>query len=291
MENLISIFTTTYNRAHTLQKLYDSLVVQFTKNFDWIIVDDGSEDKTKELVDTWVEEKKIQIIYEKKKNEGKHIAINRGVELSKNELFFIVDSDDYLSQNATTIIEAYYPRIKDKAELAGVSFRRGTDEKTYIGSSINFEETELSVFDFRYKNNIIGDMAEVYKTNVLREFPFPKFDKERFCAESLIWNRLGLKYKMLLTSHIIYICHYLEGGLTNQSFELRKKSPKASTLGYSELESMPVPIKIKLKANTNYWRFAKYLDASWAQKIRKVNTIYSLIGFPLSLVFLLKDKK
>ena len=288
MENLISIFTPTYNRAHTLTQLYESLINQTTKNFEWIIVDDGSQDTTQDLVGLWISHNKIPIIYEKKENEGKHIAINRGVDLANNELFFIVDSDDYLIQNATTLIEAYYPKVKDKSKLGGISFRRGSNEETFIGSSNNFEEIEASVFDFRYTMNISGDMAEVYKTKVMRDFPFPKFKDEKFCTEAMVWNRIGLVYDILWTSHIIYICNYLEGGLTNQNFAIRKKSPRATTLFYSELERMPIPFISKLKANINYWRFAKFLKTSWTQKIKSMNPILSLFGFPLSLLFSIK---
>lgn len=291
MKKLITLFTPTYNRAHTLHILYESLKAQTSQNFEWVIVDDGSHDDTEALVTEWIKENKIPIVFEKKINEGKHIAINRGVKLSKSELFFIVDSDDYLTSNATSLIESYYPKIKNRKEMAGVSFRRGTDENNVIGSQSDFNDLELSIFDFRYQKKILGDMAEVYKTEILKQFPFPKFENEKFCAESLVWNRIGLHYKMLWTFPIIYICHYLEEGLTNKSFEIRKKSPHGSTLYYSEFEKMPIPWITKLKANINYWRFAKYLELSCTQKVKRVNPVLSLIGLPLSLVFLIKDNK
>lgn len=291
MEILLSIFTPTYNRANHLAQLYDSLCSQEEKNFEWIIVDDGSTDNTEEVVKSFKSENKIPINYFKKENEGKHIAINIGVEMAKGYLFFIVDSDDYLTKNATNKIAQYLPQIKDNHKLGGISFRRGHTETQLIGTKSFFDDVVLSIFDFRYRMNIKGDMAEVYKTEIMRKFPFPKFEKEKFCAESLVWNRIGLKYDMLWTSSIIYICHYLEDGLTNQNFEIRKKSPLSSTLYYSEFEKMPIPLLTKLKANINYWRFSKYVDISCAQKFKRVNPIYSLIGYPLSFVFLITDEK
>lgn len=291
MNNLVTIFTPTYNRAHTLPKLYESLGLQEKFNFEWLIVDDGSEDNTEELVRTWVLDSKFPITYEKKLNEGKHIAINKGVQLSKLDLFFIVDSDDYLLPNATQLIEQYYAQIKNNTKLAGVSFRRGTDEQTVIGSAQKFDDLQMDVFYFRYNKKIGGDMAEVYKTAILKKFPFPKFENERFCAESLVWNRIGLQYQLLWTSHIVYICNYLEGGLTSRMFEIRKKSPKAATLYYSEFMKLPIPLKDRLKGNINYWRFAKFLQVPFIDKIKQSNSPLSLLGFPLSLVFLLKDKK
>ena len=103
----ITIFTPTYNRAYTLKKLYDSIVVQDYSAIEWIIVDDGSSDSTKELVTSFIEENKIDIKYFYQENSGKHIAINRGVEEAQGELFFIVDSDDYLTKDALNIINKW----------------------------------------------------------------------------------------------------------------------------------------------------------------------------------------
>lgn len=291
MEILISIFTPAYNRADLLPRLYDSLKKQTGYNFEWIIVDDGSTDNTEETVKSFIAEGKMTITYFKKVNEGKHIAINKGVELAKGELFFIVDSDDYLTDDATEQIAAHYPQIKDRVDFAGVSFRRGKSETEYIGTDTTFEDIEASALDFRYKYHIDGDMAEVFKTRVMREFPFPKIAGERFCTEGLIWNRMALKYKLLWISKIIYIGEYLEGGLTDNSIKIRKKSPQYATLYYSEHEKMPIPFGQKIKANINFWRFARFANISFSKKWRKVNPVHSLIGFPLSLIFLLKESK
>ncbi len=89
MKNLVTIFTPTYNRAELLSKLYNSLVKQTNKNFEWVIVDDGSIDNTSEIVKEFISEQKIKINYYKQKNSGKHIAINKGVEIAQGELFLL----------------------------------------------------------------------------------------------------------------------------------------------------------------------------------------------------------
>lgn len=98
--NLLTIFTPSYNRAYILPKLYESLKRQTDKRFEWVIVDDGSVDDTESLVNGWINESLININYQKQQNQGKHIAINTGVEMANGELFFIVDSDDQLTLNA-----------------------------------------------------------------------------------------------------------------------------------------------------------------------------------------------
>lgn len=291
MEILISIFTPAYNRAHLLSRLYNSLVEQYAYNFEWIIVDDGSTDNTSEVVKGFVAENKIPITYFKKQNGGKHLAINKGVELAKGNLFFIVDSDDYLVKAATQLIEEYFPTINKVNDVAGVSFRRGYDGKTFIGSQYTFNDIVLNVYDFRYGLKVKGDMAEVYKTDILAQYPFPEFKGEIFCSEGLVWNRIAIKYKMLWTSKIIYIGEYLEGGLTDNSFTIRKNAPKATTLYYEELSKMEVPFFIKIKSIANYWRFAGYLNDSFLNKLKRINPLLSILSIPVILLLKIKDSK
>ncbi len=99
-KNVLTIFTPTYNRGYIINNLYDSLCCQTCKDFVWLIVDDDSIDNTKELVERWIEENKIKIIYYKQKHGGKHRAMNFAVENSKSEFFFTVDSDDKLTNDA-----------------------------------------------------------------------------------------------------------------------------------------------------------------------------------------------
>ena len=291
MNNLLTIFTPTYNRAALLPRLYESLKQQKLYNFEWVIVDDGSVDVTEEIVREFINASPFPIIYYQQNNQGKHIAINQGVQLAKNSLFFIVDSDDFLVADATDQIQKYYLQIQHKDEIAGVSFRRGYSETEVIGFPKHFDDFVANVFTFRLKKKISGDMAEVYKTEVLRNFTFPTVENEKFCAEGLIWNRIGLSYKLLWTSHLIYICNYLEGGLTDGSISNRKKSSTYATLYYSELSKSPISIKHKLIATINYWRFAAYQNVPFVVKAKRINVLNSLITLPLSLLFILKDIK
>lgn len=289
---MITIFTPTFNRAYIISDLYQSLLRQTHTDFEWLIVDDGSTDSTEALITSFIEEGKIMIRYYKQVNGGKHRAINKGVALAKGELFFIVDSDDYLTDDAVEKILNKYNNIANESEVAGVSFRRGYDFNQVIGHPVYFEDKLLSVFDFRYRLKVSGDQAEVYKTDVLKAFPFPMIEDEWFCPESLVWNQIGKNYQLLWTSDIIYICNYLADGLTAKITKLRMQSPIASMLTYSELESCDIPIKEKIKANINFWRFSfnssKY---STLQKFKKVNLGYTLIGLPLGFLLYLKDKK
>ncbi|CAM3673075.1 glycosyltransferase family 2 protein [Flavobacterium chungbukense] len=287
---LLTIFTPTYNRAYTLQNLYKSLLNQTCNDFEWLIIDDGSIDDTKQLVDVFIHERKLNINYIKTLNRGKHIAINKGVEEAKGELFFIVDSDDELPQNSVCDILLKYKKIQEDKNIAGVIGRRGYKNNTIIGNKGDYNELITNAIGFRYLYKISGDMAEVVKTEVLKNYKFPSFENEKFCPESLVWNRIALNYDFLWFNEVVYNCEYLEDGLTSNSVKIRMNSPNSSMLYYSELAKYKIPFKEKSKAVTNYWRFSFNTDFSIAEKFKNVSFLLSLFCMPLGYLMYKKDK-
>ena len=201
----ITIFTPTYNRAHLLPRLYDSLCKQTYIDFEWVIVDDGSSDKTDEVVLSFISNKLFSINYIKQKNGGKHRAINRGVKEAKGELFFIVDSDDMLPSNALDCVIKMYETIKNDYSFAGVVGIDSTINGDRISSGFNSDVLDCTEVEARCKYHIKGDMKEVFRTDVLREFPFPEIDGEKFCPEELQLVRISTKYKFRYYNNIIYI--------------------------------------------------------------------------------------
>lgn len=287
---MITVFTPSFNRAYTLHKLYESLCEQTYKDFEWVIVDDGSKDNTEELVAEFITEQQINITYHKQQNQGKHIAINKGVELAKGELFFIVDSDDILPKDSLEIIIQKYQAIKDDETIAGLAGRRGYISGGYIGTNKSYDDVIMTSIDFRFKKKIAGDMAEVYKTKVIRQYPFPQFEGERFCPEALVWKRIDQQYKMLWFSDIIYKGEYIPDGLTANIFKVRKNSPKASCLYYAEEAQYDTPAYQKIKSVANYWRFSIYDDISFWEKLQKVPLSKSIIALPVTAALIIKDK-
>ena len=110
---------------------------------------------------------------------GKHRAINRGVQLAKGDLFFIVDSDDQLPSNSIETVLTYYTQIADESSFAGVCGLKYYFSGEKVGGDFPYEVLDCNAIDFRYKYNLTGDMAEVFKTSILREYPFPEFENEK----------------------------------------------------------------------------------------------------------------
>ena len=198
---IFTIFTPTYNRAYLLSKLYESLKSQSFKDFEWLIVDDGSTDGTRDMVDGWTNEGLLNIRYYYQENGGKHRAINKGVPLASGEWFFIVDSDDYLPDNSLEIANKWMKSVENNESFAGVSGMRRINGNV---PKVNFEVLDLS--PLRINEYIRVDKAEIFKTAILKKYPFPDIPGEKFCAEGLIWSRIGLRYKLRYFNEVIYFC-------------------------------------------------------------------------------------
>lgn len=284
---MITILTPTYNRAHLLHRVFESLQNQTSKNFEWLIIDDGSQDNTADIVHSFFP-KNFEIHYHKKANGGKHTALNFGVQKAKGEFIVMLDSDDTLLHHT---IETLEKKIKSlPPHLGGIVGRRRYLNGKIVGSQDNFTEIISNSLNIRYQHNVTGDLVEVFKTSVMKEFPFPIFDKEKFCPEALVWNRIAQKYDLLFFNESIYQADYQPGGLTDTITKIRMQSPKASMTHYSELASYKIPLKEKIKASINFWRFSfNDNDLRFGEKWKKVNPFLSLMGLPLGFAMYIND--
>lgn len=254
---LITIFTPTYNRAHLLPKLYESLYRQTYRDFEWIIVDDGSKDGTEEVVNSQftIRSPQFPIRYFYQENGGKHRAINRGVKEAQGELFLIVDSDDTLPELSLERINYYYQQVRDDIRFGGVCGYMAHHDGTIIGRGCDIPVLDTNSIDLRYKYHVQGDMLEVFRTAVLKEISFPEIENEKFVPEALVWNRIACKYQLRVFHEVVYYRDYLDGGLTDKIVKIRMNSPVASMMCYQELNGYDVPLPQKMKAAINYWRF------------------------------------
>ena len=291
----ISILTPTYNRGKLLLPLYESLKNLTFEDFEWLIVDDGSEDDTEQYALSWIahniQNAEFPIRYIKKSNGGKHTAINRGVREANGELILILDSDDTLPSDSLATIAQYFEQCKDYKDCAGVCGLMAHHDGQLIGTGFPKDPMYESALQFRYakKGNVTGDLLEVYKTSVMREFPFPEIENEKFCPESLVWNRIANKYKLFCFNKVVYYRDYLEGGLTSKIVKIRMKSPIASTMTYAEMLDYNISLKWKIRSAINYWRF-KYCIKNKSLKAPTVKWYWRLFQL-VGLLMHLKDNR
>lgn len=225
---MITVFTPVYNRAYIISQLYQSLLRQTNYDFEWLIIDDGSTDNIGELVSRWIADtEEFEIRFYRQPNGGKHRAINRGVQLAKGDAFLIVDSDDHLTEDAIDTVYEYWTQVQDRTEFAGISGLRMHQNGQIIGGRPGFEEYVDATNLERSAYGLEGDKAEVYKTELLKGFPFPEFEGERFVTEAVIWNKIAYQgFKIRWFNKSIIICDYLEDGLTANGGGLFVQNPK-----------------------------------------------------------------
>jgi len=194
----ITVFTPTYNRANTLHRVYDSLAAQTVRNFEWLIVDDGSTDDTKEVVDAFIKTADFPIRYFYQENAGKHTAINKAVRETKSEFFLIADSDDAFKPEALETFLAEWDLIPDteKPQFKGLickcyDAKTGEDIGSFNGNRIDTDElTAMFLLKFRFEK------WSFFRTEVLREFPFPEPPEHlKFYPETVVWQQMSTKYK------------------------------------------------------------------------------------------------
>ena len=303
---MITVFTPTYNRGNLLNRLYQSLCRQNYKEFEWIIVDDGSLDDTSSIVNI-IQDKHpcgdFSILYYKKENGGKHTAVNTGVQKAHGDLFFIADSDDILPPNALQTVAEIWEQAKYDNSIGGIcGFDGGINDGSIIGTGfpkevhllnielsnhINIGYIDATTRDVRFKLKVDGDMKEVFRTSVLREYPFPEIKGERFCPEVLVWNRIASKYKLRHINKIIYLVEYQQDGITSAITRSRMNSPIASTMTYAEMLDYNISLRWKIRSAINYWRF-RYCIKNKALKVPDVKWYWRLFQI-IGLLMHLKD--
>ena len=228
---MVTVFTPTYNRASTLPTLYDSLCKQTNLSFEWLIVDDGSVDETEAIIQILTsKENSFPIRYYKQKNGGKHTAINKGVSLAQGLLFFIVDSDDMLTPNAIEKLIQWEATISGKKGFAGISGNKGDLLGNLLGSTFFGHTLDATNLE-RKENNILGDKAEAYYTEILKLFPFPIVDGETFMTENMVWDRIAAAgYKIRWFNDVIYLVEQRSDGLIAQGNNRYANSPRGYAL-------------------------------------------------------------
>lgn len=230
----VTVFTPTYNRAYILGDLYHSLQRQTCMDFEWLIVDDGSADDTKALVASWQgEENPFPIRYVYQENGGKCRAINRGLKEADGRLFFTVDSDDYLTDDAIEKVIRWEGELPRDGHFCGYVGNRGitptqTPNRLFPGGYL--DGTALDRYD-----QVDGERAFVFYTEIHRKYLYPEFPGEKFLTEAVTWDLMAHDgYKMRFYNDIIWIWEYKDDGLTRAGYRVFLENPQGTGLFFRQ---------------------------------------------------------
>lgn len=267
MNNIITVFTPVYNRKDLLLRLYESLICQTNYNFEWVICDDCSKDGTYEQVKEWEKnETRFPIkVIKSATNGGKHRAINLGIKEAQGFMFFIVDSDDCLTENAIQKIFDWEKTIYGDLAFAGLGFLKADLYEKCVGTTFEGLICDCTSLE-REMNCITGDKAEVFYTDVIKKYPFPTFEGEKFLTEAVVWNAIaydGLKIRWI--NEIIYLCEYQEDGLSAQWHKNLANNPE----GYAFL----IKQEMQHKSYEGYKKFLLVYEYYWTINLAKKYTM------------------
>lgn len=285
MNDFISVITPTYNREKTLNRVYNSLLGQTYKNYEWIIIDDGSTDKTYELVEKWIEAKQIRIRYFFQKNSGKHVAVNNAINEAKGEWIIIADSDDAFREDSLEFLLGEYYKIPEKKRdlFSGVSCRCYSEDKNNIlGDSFPDDNYifDCKECDFKYKYRIDGELWGMIKKSIMLQNPFPEIKNAKFYPESIIWDSISDDY---ITRYINEPLRYYYRDASN-SVTITRKYNRSIENYYLWLHHINHNFKyfrynpkLIVKSLIGITMDSKLSRIPWSETIKKINSLLKKI--------------
>lgn len=222
----LTVFTPTYNRAFCLGQVYNSLCRQKSTDFCWLIIDDGSTDNTKQLVDSWINEGKVDITYIYKKNGGMHTAHNAAYNHIKTELNVCIDSDDYMPDDAVHQILEMWSAYGSR-NLAGIIGLDAFKDGRIVGSAMPQHISQSKLTDLYQKHGVTGDKKLVIRTEVVNKYPrYPEYENERLVPLGTLYRMIDSDYVFLCTNQVLCIVEYLADGSSNNIFRQYRQSPQ-----------------------------------------------------------------
>jgi glycosyltransferase involved in cell wall biosynthesis len=209
-----TVFTPTYDRAHTLPRVYDSLRHQTFADFEWLIVDDGSRDGTRDLVARWRAENPFRIRYVTQEHAGKHVAANRAVELARGELFLTLDSDDACVPDALERLKRHWDAIPagERDRYAAVTGLCVDQDGRLVGDRYPGDVLDSDPIELVYRYGVKGEKWGFTRTSILRHFPFPTANGMTFVPEGVVWDSIGLHYRTRYVNEALRVYWIRTGG-------------------------------------------------------------------------------
>ena len=288
----LTIITPTYNRGNLLWKCFESLSKQTNKDFQWIVVDDGSRDETKSIVESMISlHGGFDMEYVFKKNGGKHTAMNASHKYIKGKYVLILDSDDILTEDAVETVLKAWNEYEDNKIIGTLIFLRGDGNN----QARAYGKNEKIIGDYRQLELVevsSSDCCEVFRSELFKQYPYTEFEGEKFLSESELWNRLAeAGYKVVYINKIVYICEYLEGGLTDSGRKMRVKSPLGGMCTSKYFFHKAYPLKLRIKKGLLYICYGHFAGMNsyeiftYDKQYKVIKLICMLPGYFMYLVW------
>lgn len=300
-----TVFTPTYNRAHTLRRVFESLETQTFRDFEWLIVDDGSTDDTKAVVTHFIKTAAFPINYIFQDNQGKHIAINRGVEAAHGDLFLTLDSDDACIPTALAVLKQYWDAIPiaERSQFCGVTARCQYQNGQPVGAKPipNGGICDVNALELSYCYHINYEMWGFITTAILKNYPFPEHIKNATVPEGLIWTQIAQHFKTRFVNDFLrlYFVEDNHESLINFRGSIQRRNFEGSILYYRQVLNTHIfyfryaPLSIAAAA-AHYSRFSFKEKKPFIQQFRLIDNFFGrclyLAMLPLGVLLFWRDR-
>lgn len=263
----LTILTPSFNRKPRMKKLLESLEQQTIFDFQWLIIDDGSTDGTKEWFDQLDKASySFKIDYYYKKNGGKHTALNYSHQFIKGKYIVIVDSDDRLVDKAVETILTYWRKYESDSQIGGITFQRGElrNHRKFDDKIVGVKE---STFSAMTNEGMSGDHCETFRTSLFRQRNFPVFRDEKFLAEAAMWYFITRNYHVIYVDDVVYLAEYLDGGLTKSGRSLRISNPRGSRWHARAFLNSDFNFRIRIKNSLLFNTYSHFIGENYFKAV------------------------
>jgi glycosyltransferase involved in cell wall biosynthesis len=279
----LTICTPTFNRGYTLTRLYNSLISQSINDFEWVIIDDGSTDNTKELIQKWMKDRKININYHYQENYGKHVALNKGIEKANGKVFTCLDSDDWYCKDTVEKIKHYWSNVELDENLVGIITLDCFESGEIIGTEFPNDLMKTNWIDLQFKYKVKGDKDYYFNKEVLLDYKFPEIEGNKHMPPSYQYFMLSEKYNFLLINEPTKYVEYMEDGISRN--KLNKYIIAPDNFAYYRLSIMNLIPSFKRKlVNAIHFNSSLYIGNLKLKPKAVRNKILVLITKPFGYV-------
>lgn len=282
MTKTLTIFTPAYNRAHTLHLGYEALLRQTCKDFEWLIIDDGSTDNTQELVKGWIAENKIPIRYHYQENQGMHGAHNTAYRLITTELNTCIDSDDYMPDDAVEKIVTFWKKYGNE-KVAGIIGLDQSIQGNIIGTTFPKELKETTLFEF-YENGGKGDKKIVYRTDIIKQYPeYPIFEGEKYVGLAYKYYCVDEDFPLLPLNEVLCIVEYQEDGSSMNMYKQYWRNPQG--FAFYRKKEMMITRNIKRKFIVcAHYISSSIMSRNWRFIQESPEKVFTILSVPFGLL-------
>lgn len=299
-----TVFTPTFNRARTLGHVYESLKAQTFHNFEWLIVDDGSTDNTRELLAQWRQKSDFPIRYVYQENSGKHVAFNLAAREAQGELFLVLDSDDTCVPEALARFKFHWDSIPDyqREEFSGVTALCADQHGKVVGDEFPQDVTDSDSLEITYRFKVRGEKWGFLRTEVLRRYPFPVLEKQcPYVPEGVIWAAIARRYKTRFVNEVLRI-YWSDGSPASDQLTRWQLSRRAYGHLLWDLSVMNeqidwfryAPLQF-MRSAAGYVRYSYHTGVGVFRQVKQLNNLLAkalwLMMWPVGLLIYLADRR